>query len=44
MKIRKIDKLLKLKSLGNKNKQWHGMGCRWSINEQMMWNDIQKQY
>jgi len=32
-----------LKSLGNKKKQWFGMGTNWSLKEQLMWNDIQKQ-
>ena len=38
-----IDKLF-IKSLGNQKKQWNGVGCNWSSKEQLMWNDIQKQF
>ena len=39
-----IDKLFKLKSLGNQKKQWHGVRCNWSLKEQLLWNDIQNQF
>jgi hypothetical protein len=38
-----IDKLLK-KSLGDQKKQWHGLGCNWSLKEPFVWNDIQEQF
>jgi hypothetical protein len=38
-----IAKLFK-RSLGNQKKQWHEVGCNWSSKEQLMWNDIQKQF
>ena len=39
-----IDKLFDLKSLGNQKKQWHGVGCNGFLKEQLMWNDIPKQF
>ena len=39
-----IDKLLLLKSLGDQKKHWYGMRTNWSLKEQLMWNDIQKQF
>ena len=41
-----IDKLfkLKLKSLGNQKKHWYGIGSNWSLQEQLMWNDIKNSF
>ena len=39
-----IDKLFKLKSLGNPKKQWYGVRCNLSLKEQLLWNDIQEEF
>ena len=39
-----IDKLFLLKSLGDQKKHWYGMRTNWSLKEQLMWNDIHKQF
>ena len=33
-----------MKSLGNQNKHWYGMGSNRSLKEQWMRNDIQEQF